>query len=369
MHMLKLCKRLRNKQEALSILSALGFGIDDYPTLEKLGGYKEILTSDLIERIIKENKNFSHLEKISQKFYSLLDLFYEEDGSLISPIEEPRCRLLKINKAPLVFFVRFNSSLINWAPSVAIIGSRRASKEGQRLSHDLAYSLAEKNMVIISGGAVGIDSSAHQGSLSAGGCTVVVSGLYCTLRKDSLYEKFKDHKNRCAIVYPYGPFAPQGKYMFVGRNSFVAALADILVVVQGQEGSGTLHTVKQAKKLGIPIFAIPGALNDPLARVPNQLIAKKEAQALTDISMDFSSFIDKKVSVAKKIKKTTVNEKDNQLLPELIKVFKIHGPRLSMQDLIDKTNRPFLDLQRELLVYELQGKIVKSGPQFVLTDN
>ncbi|HXW60431.1 MAG TPA: DNA-processing protein DprA, partial [Myxococcota bacterium] len=280
---------LHDDNEALMLLSLLNFEAKDWPTLAKLGKPKALLESELISRALSDLfANEPALIPILRELRSLLDMFYEQDGSLLTMHNCPESRLFRAPKAPLLFYVRFKMSLANIVPAVAIVGSRAASLLGQKQSAELATELARQNFNVISGGALGIDSAAHRGALKANGSTVIVSGVLCSLRDDELSMRMRaNYSDRCAIVYPFGPFIPQQKYMFVERNRFVAAMADALIVVQGQKGSGTLHTVKDAKRLSIPIFAVPGSLDDPLSLVPNMLISSGEARAIVDFEQDF----------------------------------------------------------------------------------
>lgn len=177
---------------------------------------------------------------------------------------------------------------------------------------------------------------------------------------------------KIAIIHSFGPFFPQAKYMFVERNKFVAASCDALIVVQGREGSGTLHTVKFAEALNIPIYAIPGAIDNPLSYVPNLLLQRNRAKAIADFEQIAEALVTNGLKAPKKQRKVeedVVAHEAPEDLPELLRLIKNHGNSLSMSDILNLTGKEFLLAQKELLEFELSGRIIKRGSQFVLTGN
>lgn len=361
-----LFKQLRNDEEALVIISALGISIAEWPFIKNIGGPLKALCSDLFIKII--------LNKISVHPYLVnswlnlrddLDKFYEYSGFLCTPLSHPNARLFKIIKSPIVFFGRHNSSLIESGPHVAIVGSRQACEQGLRLSRNLSANLAQNKINIISGGALGVDREAHRGALEKNGTTCVVSGVACNLLDKANLFKNYDQKN-LVIIYPFGPFFPQGKYMFVERNKFVVALADALIIIQGCEGSGTLHTARFARELKIPVYALPGALDNPRSWVPNRLLQSGHAKALVDFDQIVEALMTKAPKPSKKHKK--VEEAGPiESLPEVLELIKSHGNSLSMSEIVALSGKSFLVMQKELLEYELNGRVIKQGAQFVLT--
>lgn len=208
---------------------------------------------------------------------------------------------------------------------------------------------------------MGIDSTAHRAAHK----TIVVSGLRCDFKKET---RFLDRKN-LAIIYPFGPFLPQGKYMFLERNRYVAALACAVVIVQGKRGSGTFHTANVAKSLGIPIFVVPGAVDDPLAFVPNHLLEMGEAKAMVDVAQFALSLVTNLNIAPKKTLMVPKKQEKNKekTLPYLLQLINDHQNNMGFDELLAITKKSFADLQRELLDYEMAGRVVKRGSQFVLT--
>ena len=177
--------------------------------------------------------------------------------------------------------------------TVAIVGSRHNTKYGEEVAYKLAYELAKHNVVVISGLAYGIDSIGHRGCLDGSGTTIAVLGT----RIDDIYPK--NHKPLAAEIIEKGgaiiseyaplslknaPMAPaeylneQGrrqieqKAAFLYRNRLIAGLADIVIVVEAAEKSGSLNTATHALAQGKDVFAVPGNITSPYSQGCNKLI-------------------------------------------------------------------------------------------------
>ena len=158
-------------------------------------------------------------------------------------------------------------------PHVAIVGARNATEDGIDVARDLARSLAERGVAVVSGLARGIDAAAHEGALDSGG----VSGAVLGTSLDETYPR--DHaelQKRVArslgLMSEIAPGTPATRGTFATRNRILAAIADVVVVVQGRAGSGSLITAEEAKRLGRPLGAIPWDCREPLGEAPHALI-------------------------------------------------------------------------------------------------
>ena len=158
--------------------------------------------------------------------------------------------------------------------TVAIVGSRRNTKYGEEIAYKMAYELAKKGIVIVSGMAFGIDGIAHRGCLDAGGTTVAVLGtpidhIYPAQHKPLAKEIIKKGGAIISEYAPRGsskdlPLAP-GEYLdqitserrieprvsFLYRNRLISGLADIVVVVEATEKSGSLNTAAHANHINV----------------------------------------------------------------------------------------------------------------------
>lgn len=159
-------------------------------------------------------------------------------------------------------------------PAVAIVGSRAPSDAGRARARELATALARAGVCVVSGLALGIDGSAHAGALAGGGPTLGVLG--------GGHRRFFPKRNRelaeamlaagGAVLSPYPPDEPARPPQFLQRNAVVAALVDLVVVVEAAERSGALNTAGWAAALGVDVLAFPGDVDRPKAAGCNALI-------------------------------------------------------------------------------------------------
>jgi DNA processing protein len=180
--------------------------------------------------------------------------------------------LLDLHDPPAGLFVQ-GRDLCELAPRVAIVGARNCSPTGREVSKAIARDLAQAGVCVVSGGARGIDASAHMGALAGGGPTVAVLG--CGI--DTVYPKhhhrlLQQISHQFAVVSEYPPGTPAEPFRFPARNRIVAALSRAVVVVEGALGSGSMITAGHALEIGREVFAVPGAVTSALSAVPLGLV-------------------------------------------------------------------------------------------------
>ncbi len=146
--------------------------------------------------------------------------------------------------------------------AIAIVGSRRASDEARAFAHDLAFQLASAGLVVVSGGAVGIDAAAHRGALAAGGATWVVSPtgrhrVYPAEHRTLFAEIASSEDSR--MIWPFDDDARGSRQDLLYRNGILAALSEALVVVQAHYQSGSRNACGWARDLGRPVWAVTAA--------------------------------------------------------------------------------------------------------------
>lgn len=159
-------------------------------------------------------------------------------------------------------------------PTVALVGSRRATPYGLEVATWLAGELAEQGVVVVSGFAKGIDAAAHQGALAAeGGTTVGVLGCGLALDYPRGHRELGERiRTRGALVSEYPCAMPPSPANFPVRNRIIAALADIVVVVEATAHSGSLITARLALELGREVLAVPGRITDEQSIGVNDLL-------------------------------------------------------------------------------------------------
>jgi DNA processing protein len=146
--------------------------------------------------------------------------------------------------------------------AVAIVGSRRATNESMAFAHELAFQLAAAGVVVVSGGATGVDAAAHKGALDAGGATWVVSPtgknrLYPPEHRDLFDAVARAADSR--MIWPFPDDQGVTNDTFLYRNGVLAALSETLVVVQAHYQSGSRNAASWARDLGRPVWAMTAA--------------------------------------------------------------------------------------------------------------
>jgi DNA processing protein len=161
---------------------------------------------------------------------------------------------------PYALWLRGTADLrFNCLRSVAIVGSRAATAYGAYVSAELAASVAARGWAVVSGGAFGVDASAHRGALGADGVTVAV--LACGV--DVPYpvghtELLEAIAAQGVIVSEWPPGRTVSRLRFLVRNRVIAALATGTLVVEAGERSGAVNTARHARDLGRRLMAVPG---------------------------------------------------------------------------------------------------------------
>jgi DNA processing protein len=179
-------------------------------------------------------------------------------------------QLAEIEDAPLWLFA-VGPSPPDLTRCVAIVGARSCSDAGRDVAGELGRGLAAAGFTVVSGAARGIDAAAHVGALDAGGRTLAVLGAGIDHRSPNR-ELLERIAARGAIVSEFPPGTPPHPRHFPARNRIVAGLSRATVVVEGGSGSGALITAEHASDLGRDVFAVPGAITNPLSAGPLALI-------------------------------------------------------------------------------------------------
>ena len=168
--------------------------------------------------------------------------------------------------APLALYVKGDVTALS-KPSIALIGTRRATPYGRDVAGRLAHDLAQAGWCVVSGLALGIDAESHRGALAAGGLTVGVigSGLDCFYPEENRELAREIVKKGGAVVseFPFG--RPPDQQTFPIRNHVVAALCHGVVAVEAPVKSGTLITTGIAADLGRTVMAVPARVDSRMS--------------------------------------------------------------------------------------------------------
>ena len=196
----------------------------------------------------------------------ILTLFDEEYPEVLRQLFDP----------PLVLYLRgrLNGSAAAWERSVAIVGTRRTSAYGARMTAAIADEAAAAGFTIVSGLALGVDTIAHRSAVSAGTATVAVlgGGLLHLHPRENLELARSIVDGGGAIISEFPLDFPVSRTTFPRRNRIVAALSRGVIVTEAGEKSGAIITAKLALEQGREVFAVPGHADNPQARGCHELI-------------------------------------------------------------------------------------------------
>ena len=192
----------------------------------------------------------------------------------LSPLEHKYLQILDtIAKKPKALYLMGNLP-DSRRPTVAIVGTRKPSAYGKEVTHRLAYELASRGVVVVSGLALGVDGIAHRAALEAGGTTIAVlanglPNIYPASHKSLAADLLEKGG---AIISEYEPGASARGYQFLQRNRIVSGLSDAIIITEAATRSGTLNTATHALEQGREVFVVPGNITSPLSGGCNALL-------------------------------------------------------------------------------------------------
>jgi DNA processing protein len=206
------------------------------------------------------------LEQQSVKLVTFLDAEY------------PR-RLFEIGDPPPLLYLR--GLIPVWDPAIAVVGSRRATREGIKSAERLASEMASTGILVVSGLARGIDTAAHRGALAGGGATVAVLGCGVDVAYPPENKGLAEAISATGCVISEFPLGTQPlAEHFPRRNRIISGLTRGVLVVEAVEKSGSLITANYALDQGREVMAVPGPISTQSNRGSNRLI--KQGAHLVD---------------------------------------------------------------------------------------
>ena len=192
-------------------------------------------------------------------------------------------RALKdLDGIPVVLYYKGLLKFLN-KKSVAIVGTRKMTSYGAKVSRIFSGRLGKLGITIISGLARGIDTESHKACLAVGGMTVAVlgHGLDQIYPPENKYLAGEIVKRSGALISEFPPGYPILPENFVIRNRIVSGLSSCVLIIEGAEKSGTLTTATHAAEQGKTVFAVPGNITSPLSNAPLFLL-KNGARIATE---------------------------------------------------------------------------------------
>ncbi|MBI2123776.1 MAG: DNA-protecting protein DprA [Candidatus Wildermuthbacteria bacterium] len=182
-----------------------------------------------------------------------------------------------------------------WAPELfekclAVVGTRRMTQYGKRVTEQIVNEVAAAGVTIVSGFMYGVDATCHKAALGAGGKTIAV--MPCGIDvihpeyQADLYQEILDKGG--LVVSEYEGTHPATNWTFPRRNRIVAGLSKATLVVEAGEDSGALITANLAKKYGRKVFAVPNPITSAVSQGVNQLL--KEGAELVASAKDILQY-------------------------------------------------------------------------------
>jgi DNA processing protein len=194
-----------------------------------------------------------------------------------------------MKKYPDALYYKGNLDLLK-KKKIGVVGSRSANQYARELTHRIVSSLAQGGNIIVSGGAIGIDSVAHKAATPAQTIMIAGTGLdkrYPAINKNMIADIEKDG----LVLSQFTPNTPSLPRNFAIRNELIVALSDILIVSYADIKSGTMRSVEYALKMGKEIYVLPHRIGESVGT--NTLLVEKKARAIYDVDDFLSHFVDK----------------------------------------------------------------------------
>lgn len=261
--------------------------------------------------------------------------------------------------APAALWVRGDpAALAACSRSAALVGSRASSGYGELVTGQLAAGLVSRRFAIVSGGAYGIDGTAHRATMAAGGTTVAVlaGGLdrFYPAGHDELLQRVAD--TACVVAEaPSG--VPPTRWRFLARNRLIAALANVTVVVEAGSRSGSINTAGHAAALGRPLGAVPGPVTSGSSTGCHRLLREYGATVI-ERAEHVVELIDGPSDDAAPLDALTSDE------VRVLDALSARAPR-GVDELAVRTGMAPRDVTSSLALLELSGRVVERGSGWV----
>ena len=245
---------------------------------------------------------------------------------------------------------------------LAMVGSRNASAYGLKVARAFAADLAAAGLVIISGGAKGIDTASHEGALTGGGPTVAVLGCGIDITyppgNQALFARIRENG---ALVSEFPPGTPPLQGNFPQRNRIVSGLAQGILVVEAAKQSGAMITVGFALEEGRDVFCIPGSVFLPNSAGCHNLI--KAGARLVDCPEDIFEELLPHRQLARNVP-SLFSTPDLVLSPAGQRLLELlTGAPQTLETILEMTGLDLATVSRELLDLQLKGAVAMLAGQ------
>ena len=275
-------------------------------------------------------------------------------------------KLSDLRKPPVALYVKGNVNLS--LPSVAIVGTRKCSIYAEGVATNLGKSLAHNGINTISGGARGIDTAGHRGTLSEGGVTVVVfgTGLDKTYPAENK-ELFSRILERGAWVTEYSFGTDGNTWRFPERDRLIAAMASHVVIAESPEDGGAMHTARKALELSRDVWSIPGRIVDEVSKGSNMLM-REGSNMLFSINDFISTITSGRAQMNISFGETTQTSlsESPELNDDAKRIYSLiqSNSGITADSLLAESGIDFVDVQSALNDLEFSGLIKNLGGRY-----
>lgn len=275
-------------------------------------------------------------------------------------------RLKNCMDAPMILYYSGQEEQVNRTRVVSIVGTRSASPYGIEFTEDFVEKLVERDVLVTSGLAFGIDACAHRSALKYGGQTVGVVAHGLDRVSPSLHKALAEKmKRQGGILSEHRTGIKVEKGFFPMRNRLVAGMCDAVVVVESDLKGGSLITARMANDYNRDVFALPGRIHDRASRGCNALIQKNSAHILNDVEefMRMMSWEEKEKNVEVQMPLFVDLEGTEKQIFELLDREPKTVDKISVE-----SERPMSEVSATLLALEFKGLVrCLPGKQYQLS--
>ncbi|NTV30809.1 DNA-protecting protein DprA [candidate division WWE3 bacterium] len=273
--------------------------------------------------------------------------------------EEYPTMLKRLYDPPAILYARGDLNVLTF-PKVGVVGTRKYSNYGQKVTRKLSTELTIRGDAIVSGLALGIDAIAHQSCLDSGGKTIAVLGsgvdVPSPIQNSPLYNEII-HSGGLILSEQFPGSLPTS-YSFPKRNRIIAGISDVLLVIEAGATSGALITAKEALELGIEVCAVPGEIDSYASLGTNRLIQNGAHLVLE--SDDIASLINTNNHSNKENSYNIIIEDEFEA-----KIFSLLTQGfLSIDEIVAHSGAQIGEVLRSLSMLEIRGFIQRNGDYF-----
>jgi len=276
--------------------------------------------------------------------------------------------LKKIKGAPKKLYYRGEYDDNIFKNCLAVVGSRRLTSYGRRMTQLLVSEIAAAGITIVSGFMYGGDEAAHRATVEVGGRTIAVMPCGIDLihpeYQEELYQKILDNNGLIISEFP-GKSLPLN-WMYAARNRIVAGLSKAVLIIEAGINSGTMITANYAKKFDRKIFAVPGPLTSEVSKGTAQLI-KEGAKIVTEAKdvLDFykTNFQFSITNFQSKSKSQIPNSKMTTSLEQKI-IGELKREPLAADALAETLKVPVSKISASLSLMQIKGFIKQEGDKY-----